>query len=436
MRKVLVLLFLLLVLFVGCSTTTNISAESEPKNTPYPTAKSGTVVEMVSPSEVLIDAFGIYNGVGKGVSAQRKDVDENGVEKAIIDARKSAVYMLLFSGTDPLLNNESKKMKFEPFASKIFSNENLDRYISFEESKLNSKLKLNDGTTLKISKTFKINKSFLTSDLVNFGVMESQESIITDLGNPIIMVIPDLGSTGKSLKNTLQDQIVRHSTGVLQSYLTARNFDVIVADQVANISDMISTEQAVAGNNDVSYQIALSIGSDVYLTFSGKDENTSLGTTRYVVTLSAYETTTGRLLGSETGYSNSRKGDILVSVEEALNDAVDKTISRALAYWEKDLKSGVQYKIIVTLPAYLDSTDIDTLQMAFLETVSKIALKEKEVIMTNETIDYLVWVDPEKYSSSLKLYMDIKKEFERLSEGANMGKTSSNRKLLQLSVEY
>ena len=83
--------------------------------------------------------------------------------------------------------------------------------------------------------------------------------------------------------------------------------------------------------------------------FHGKFEDDSYGTNKYSITIRVFETTTGRLLGSETGYSKSRKSEKMLNIEEAINDAIDKVITKVINYWNSDLKNGIQYKTIIQI---------------------------------------------------------------------------------------
>ena len=59
-----------------------------------PVSKQATLIESVSSSEVMIEATGIYNGKGKRDKHKIKDVTQNGVKKATLDAKKAAVYFV------------------------------------------------------------------------------------------------------------------------------------------------------------------------------------------------------------------------------------------------------------------------------------------------------------------------------------------------------
>ena len=162
---------------------------------------------------------------------------------------------------------------------------------------------------------------------------------------------------------------------------------------------------------DYAYQLALSIGSDIYINFLVQ-EDAGYGTKKYALTVRAYETTTARLLGTETGYSQGRKGELMVSVEEAMNDAIDKVLARVTEYWKKDVDKGIQYKLIFNLSTDFDEDEIEEIQFALMDAIEEMSNSSKENIVTNQTVDYLIWCDAEKYNKSSKVYRYVKKYFK------------------------
>ena len=69
-----------------------------------PVSKEAKLIERVNSSESLIEATGKFMSKEKKERKAKKDVDENGVTRATNDAKKAAVYFILFGGTDPMIN--------------------------------------------------------------------------------------------------------------------------------------------------------------------------------------------------------------------------------------------------------------------------------------------------------------------------------------------
>ena len=180
----------------------------------------------------------------------------------------------------------------------------------------------------------------------------------------------------------------------------------------------------------------MSIGSDVYIEFSGVQEDAGYGTKKYAMVVRAYETTTARLLGTETGYSQGRKGELMVSVEEAMNDAIDNVLSRITNYWKKDVDRGIQYKLIFNISTDFDEDQIEEIQFALMDAIEEMSKSSKENIVTNQTVDYLIWCDPNKYDKSSKVYRYVKKYFKKEETEGILRKITVNRKMILLKVDY
>jgi len=417
--------FLLVLIFV----TTSLYSQ-------YPESKEATLIESVSSAEVLIEATGIYKSKEKSDRKARKQVEQKGVSKAIKDAKKSAVYFVLFGGTDPLISTTEERQKFEPHVAFFFNTDNISRYISWEETTMRKKVKISGGKGIKVTKRFKVNKEILSKDLESYNILAARSDLADAIGNPFIMVIPATGKGENPIELLQTDPKVRHAASVVESYLTARKYDVVVPEQQANLEDLAKAQQSLADQEeDYAYQLALSIGSDVYITFAGAVEKSGYGTEKYSLIARAYETTTARLLGTETGYSQARQGEIMVSIEEAMNDAIDKVLSRINNYWKDDLKRGIQYKLIVSITTDFDEDEVEEIQFAFADAVEEISTNYKENVVTNQTLDYLLWCDHDKYDKSSKVYRYIKKAFTDAELGAVLRRININRKMILLKIE-
>ena len=143
-------------------------------------------------TEVMIEATGIYRGKGKKDKKKIKDVGANGVSGATLDAKKSAVYFVLYGGTDPLLSSAEEKLDFIAHEAFFFNKDNISHYISYEDINIMKKLKTDGGKGLKIVKRFKVNKELLTKDLEARNILEARSDLAETVGNPFIMVLPSV----------------------------------------------------------------------------------------------------------------------------------------------------------------------------------------------------------------------------------------------------
>jgi len=405
----------------------------------FPQSREATLIEQVSSSEVMIEATGIYNGTGKRDKNKKSDVSSNGAVRATLDAKKAAVYFLLYNGTDPLLRSPEEQRLFDAHVAFFFGGENVKTYITFEEQQFRKRVKMNDGKSLKIAKRFKVNVDRLRKDLEARDVLVASADLAESIGNPFIMVLPRVQKGQSPIDALATDALVGHGAGVVQSYLTANQYEVVVPDQASALEALNSAQMDVKDRDeDIAYQLALAIGSDVYIDYKGSFEDAGYGTQRYSLDVRAYETTTARLLGAETGYSQGRTGDQKVSVEEAMNDAIAKVLARVNEYWKKDLKSGVQYKLIISIAGSdFDEDDLEEIQFGLMDAIDEIANKSKENIVTDNTMDYLVGCDPKEYDKSTKIYRSLRKEFKDVGEdyGAKLGRVNINRKMVLLKVD-
>lgn len=401
-----------------------------------PISNDATLLETVSTSELMIQATGQYVSSEKSKGKAEKDVDKNGVTKAIEDARKAAVYLVLLGGTDPLISTADEKAKFQTQQGFFFDMNNINRYVTWEESSILRKVSINDGRGVKVTKRFKVNKDLISKDLETYGIRQATAELASSLGNPFIMVIPAVEKGQNPIDLLRSNAVLKHGATVIESFLTQRKYDVVVPEQTETLNNLNAAQLNLGDRqDDYAYQLALSIGSDVYITYSGTVQDQGYGTERYAVEVRAYETTTGRLLGSETGYSQARKGDTMISIEEALNGAIDNVLTRINNYWKTDLQVGVQYKVVISIGTHFNEDQIEDIQFAFMDAVEAMSKKSKENITTKQTIDYLIWCDPAKYDKSSKIYRDLKREFAKKGLDSSLKTININRKMILLKID-
>jgi hypothetical protein len=404
-----------------------VPAAAADQGSNLPQLKQASFIESYSPTEWMIRAAGIGSG-------SKKQQEMN----ALDDARKSAVYFVLYMGTDPLLTTPEEKQRFALIEEQFFSSSNIMKYIAWESEEYSQRVKTPDGKSLKIEKTFRVNVGQIKDDLIARGVMMATTDLTAELGNPQLLVIPEVPKGGNPLEEIQQKPAVKQAARVIESYLTARRYEVIVPEQQDFLNNYGEIMQLIKGvGEDLSYKIALAIGSDVYITYSVTIDKRYVGSTenkKASVSVRAFETTTARLLGTETGYSYERPASDEVVTEEAIHDAIDKVLSRINAYWKEDLQRGVQYKIIFNITGSFDKSQLETIQDAVSDVLSSVANRTKENIATDQTMDYLVWAKPAQYSKARDLYRTMRDEFAAMVKFAALERQQLNRKLLLLAI--
>lgn len=399
-----------------------------------PQSKQATILDASSSAEVIIETTGLYDPKQKSARKNRKDVRKNGVQNATIDAKRTALYFLLFSGTDPILSTDEEKTKFKTIQTDFYKN-HLNDFIVYEDDTPSKKVLLNNETAIKITKKVKINRELLINYLEDHQIILKQTVLTNLLGNPFLMVLPQTNEN--PIEFLQKDPYAKHASGVIESYLTAKKFDVVIPDQQAKLTQL-NTQQSQLNNRpqDVAYQLALSIGSDVYIDYNISISTAAYNTKKAAVSVRAYETTTARLLGSETGYSQAREGDIEVSIEEALLEALNNVLNRVMNYWEDDSQNGTQYKFITSIDASsFNEKEIEYIQDHILDILAEVSTKTKEIAITPQTIDYIIWCNPATYNTSRQLWRNIRDSFNKTSEIGTLSMMSQNRKLLHIKID-
>ncbi|MCF7810026.1 DUF6175 family protein [bacterium] len=427
-----------IIFITACLMLFIFSAELQASN--LPRSREGTLIESASPTEVMVQAGGI--GYWKKGDSKKKDIDKTLSKTAEEDARRAAVYFVLFGGSDPLLSNDKERKAFEPYQEAFFDLKNITKYIAWEGDELVSRvkkpIKKNKEYELHIQKVFKVNKQLISDYLNGINILPSRATLTEELGMPMIMVIPVVKKGENPIDVLKTNANLSHGAKAIESYLTARQYDVVVPEQQADLSALTSAQLSLKDvEEDYSYQLALSIGSDVYITYEVNITADKFNTKKASASVRAYETTTARLLGTETGYSPSANTADMVLIENAINDAIDKVLSRIMDYWKEDMSRGVQYKLIVSLSTDFDEDQAEEISFVFTDILEKVTKnkKFKENIVTKQTLDYLLWCDPASYPQTTKLYRAIKEYFEEDYTEGILRKVNINRKLVLLEVK-
>lgn len=383
-----------------------------------PESREVVFVETFSASEVSLKA----KGIGKEV------------EDAENDARKAAIYFVLFGGTDALLQTDEEKANFQKIEADFFNLANINTYITFFGNEMLSRVRVRGG--VKVEKFVRVNKEKLSQDLAKRGIIASRADLAEAIGNPVIMVLPEVARGQSPLEALQTDAELKKGAEVIESYLTARKYRVEVPEQRQVISDLAEAQASLKSmESDIAYQLALTIGADIYITYNVQIEKGKFGN-KASVGCRAFETTTGRLLGTETGFSPERPSTATAAlIEEALNSAVDKTLSKIDAYWKQDLERGQQYKLLFRIVG--DYNDLFEISDAIEEVLKKISSTSRQLTVTDRTLDYVIW--QKDYDTPTKLFRALEKAVNAnpiiRKNFAKLKRVSVNRKLLLLSID-
>ncbi len=387
-----------------------------------PVARQARIKEVVSPKEVDLYAVGI--GEGRRKHRQRK---------AIEDAYKSAVYYLLYNGSEPILSSELELLRFQVNEQQFFNSGNIAKFIVYESPDFVQRVEIDSKKRLKIEKVIRVDVGRLKSELISLGVIEPMILVASDIGYPNIMVLPDVPSGTSPVEAVAGDNRLQICASVIESYLTSRKFDAVMAQQVEMLSNEIVGEL-----DDDKFNMSLAFGSDIYITFSLDVKQRTLAdrtVSKASVAVRAFETSTARLLGAETGYSKERPDPEAVVIEEAVKDAIDKVLSRIEKYWKDDRSRGIQYKLVITVKGYFDSATQFKLNNAISGLLKNMCKQTKENVLTSEKIDLLVWANPDEYETSLQLSNGFRVGLLNEFPEGELVSVNINRKLIHFELK-
>lgn len=401
-----------------------------------PTSREATFVEANGPAEVMIRAKGI--GGVKGVWGFK---EEESVKMAETDARKAAVYFVVYGGAglDGLLRSEDDKRKFATIETEFFDETNIQKFIAWEASGFDSRVKMAGGEKIKIEKQFRVNRKAISDQLVERRIIASVQDITEEIGMPTIMALPEVKPGQNPLDELRSNTVLKQGASAIESHLTSKKYSVIAPDQAEQIFQQQKAQMSLKGHEeDLSYAIALSVGSDVYITYTITVDKRIIGSSevrKASVSVRAYETTTARLLGTETGYSDESAAPATALVEAAVTNALNNVMSRINSYWQDDLKNGLQYKVIVNIVGKFDEDQKYDIEDAVQKMLKKLCSKTKQNVVSDKTIDYLVWVSNPDMQNPTGFFRELRKEFNANFSAGKLRQVNLNRKLMMVAVE-
>ena len=392
----------------------------------FPPVSKEANLKSTGEAEVSVSAAGI--GVGK-----KNQLTSN----SLLDARRSALYFVLYGGTDPVLQTPAEKSKFENVAE-VYFDRNLSKYISWESDKVELRRSIEGGSKLKIKKDFKINKKMLKEDLAMDNIIKPEADEQEDVGMPMLMVIPKVSKNESPVDVMNSNPQLEHAAQAIKSLLSNRVYEFQIPEQASVIDDQVEGQLALKdAEPDLSKQLALAIGSDVYVTYTIDVRTNTVGgqtVRKAIVSVEAFETTTARSLGTETGYSEERASEDKVVIEEAVTQAFDKVLSRVNAYWKKDAKKGIQYRVIFQIEGDFDEDARQDIRFALYDVVKEISNQSKELVATDMTSEYLIWAKIDQFEQSRDVVRALMRGFPSYFRGGKISEVFAKGKLVILKV--
>ena len=241
-----------------------------------------------------------------------------------------------------------------------------------------------------------------TSDYSGTGTVVTY----TDIPRPVLMVLPAKNASENFAKAAMEG---------INEYLTEKGYEVRSLEGSEDLSNLIQMQGDISGNgDDLSYVAGLALGADVYIKFSGAIKNGMITSE-----ISAYETSTARLLGTKTssvqdhGSAKENQRYLIHSAAQKAMPALERTIH---SYWSDDLKKGVQYKVVMRIGDRFNGTALEDLQDQGISALRNRFKSVKVNAMTEKTIDLVVYANPEEYPDAFAVYSAIRQSLASLAQ--------------------
>jgi len=336
-----------------------------------PALYEATFVESSGTGEMMIKATGI------GCS----------VEEALEEAKKTAVWFVLEGGDKPILKTQAEKTKAYGLEMQMYANP--VKYIRWI-SDIKSKKK--EGGKTKVTYLFKIDVAMIQQELAAAEIITSTEDLGESMGLPTVSVFADKGG-----------DFAKTAVSALQEYFQDNSFEVYKAAQGDTVNKIVAKMAALEGaETDPMHDMALSLGTDVYakVNYSGSGSKAS-------VAVEVFETASGKMLGTTTGFSAERRvSDANALVQEAVNDAGAKVVSQIRKEWMEMGKKGKPFKVAV-LSNSSDGAAVDEAVYGALKGLSSRPIKRQAG--GKSTFTYIVYV--KDMPNAYELFLAVKKAY-------------------------
>ena len=271
------------------------------------------------------------------------------------------------------------------------------------------------------------------SEPVSEAAQPEPEAQVPDNSSlPNILVTPAQNGKGISELQVIQNNpMARTMMEAINSYLTQKQYDVKSLEGQADLDNVVQMQNDIAETDeDLSYLASLALGADVYIKFAGNVNGASIA-----VDLNAYESSTARLLGSESVVDDDCGGRDQATITDCLHRAAKRAMPRLekkiQAYWKKDLEQGVQYKVIMNIKGEFDEEEIEDLHDDIISGLKKSFKHVTVNVATAKTIDATLYADPGEFPDSQSIYSAIR---GMLKSKGQTKKVNLTRKLILMDI--
>jgi hypothetical protein len=256
-------------------------------------------------------------------------------------------------------------------------------------------------------------------------------SAIQDIGTPIIMVSPNLTLKDGVPDLSSESPYSRTTAEAINGYLTKKNYEVKSVDGQAELSSILQMQSDIANTeDDLSYLASVALDADIYIKYTPEVTNDEVS-----VEVSAYETSTARLLGSQSAVVRNNGHTSKININSNIGAAVRKAMpgleQKILGYWKMDLAKGTQYKVVVNIKGEYSDSQTEDLHDAIMKGLKSNFSSVKVNVMTAKTLDFVIYANPLQYKDSQEVYSKIRQVFKPIAETK---KNNITRKLLLMEL--
>ena len=255
-----------------------------------------------------------------------------------------------------------------------------------------------------------------------------------NIPKPVIMVLPTKNENGISgFQQVTSDPFAKATMDGINDYLAQKHYEVKSLEGSTELDHIVQLQNDIAGNDeDLAYIASLTLNADIFIRYSGKMDSKGFVT----VELKAYESTTARLLGSQSSSINSHGRTSPVDQQANLKSAAKKAMpsieKQILNYWKDDLNFGTQYKVVMNITSNYSDSDLEELQDQITQKLKKTFNKVKINSITAKTIDIVVYADVAKFEDVNEVYRTIRQTVKPLAETKKLNIT---KKLIVMEVK-
>ncbi len=219
------------------------------------------------------------------------------------------------------------------------------------------------------------------------------------ISKPSVMVLPaGTKNLTESMNLLNNDSYANAASNAINGYLTEKQFNVKALEGSTQTNDVVTLQNEIAGQEeDLSYIASLSFGADVYIKFSVDIRHSQI-----LANLSAYESTSGRMLGTQTSTVNdngTRKEELIAS---AMHKALPGLLRKVQAYWDADSQFGTPYKLILYFNGDFSNLDVAHSRVSTL--LKQQFVKIQTNAMTDKTSEYTIYVNSQDCGDSYEVY--------------------------------